>query len=102
MEQIAILNPREGRWPTAASFLVHKIWLATVLPCELVMVLRRRHGCIASDLKSAAWWARRIWRRPKKGRLHAEKCADDMIGFLRKVKAQKLDAFAPVNPPFPV
>jgi creatinine amidohydrolase len=60
------------------------------------------YGWIASDLNPAGVVGEAHLATAEKGRLQAEKCVEDVIGFLHKVKAQDLAAFHPVNPPVPV
>jgi len=58
------------------------------------------YGWIASDLNPDGVVGEAHLATAEKGRATAEKMADDVIAFLRKVEAEPVDRFAPVNPAF--
>lgn len=58
------------------------------------------YGWISTDVNPAGVVGEAHLATAEKGRLHAEKAVADMVAFLRKVQAQSLDGFAPVNAPF--
>jgi creatinine amidohydrolase len=55
------------------------------------------YGWIASDLNPAGTVGEAHLGTAEKGRATAEKMADDVIAFLRKVEAEPVDRFAPVD-----
>ena len=57
-------------------------------------------GWIASDLNPAGAVGEAHLATAEKGRLTAEKMADDVAAFLRKVEAEPVDRFAPVDVAF--
>lgn len=58
------------------------------------------YGWIASDLNPDGVVGEAHLATAEKGRATAEKMADDVIAFLRKVEAEPVDRYAPVNPAF--
>ncbi len=58
------------------------------------------YGWIASDLNPDGVVGEAHLATAAKGRATAEKMADDVIAFLRKVEAEPVDRFSPVNPAF--
>jgi creatinine amidohydrolase len=58
------------------------------------------YGWIASDLNPAGVVGEAHLATAEKGRVTAEKFADDVISFLRKVEAEPIDRFAPVDVAF--
>ena len=58
------------------------------------------YGWIASDLNPEGAVGEAHLATAEKGRQTAAKMVDDVIGFLRKVEAEPVDRFAPVDVPF--
>ena len=57
------------------------------------------HGWIASDVNPHGVAGEAHLASAEKGRVTAEKMVADVIGLLRKIRAQPLDGFSPVTPP---